>query len=174
MKKLIALILTAVFALSVIPFGAYAEDGQVQWSVYAKATEYGDPDNPPMVPGYRYTDLGIQLYINENIAAYNKTGYGTLQTTEPQDYTNGITMTALVDAFEGSASADKWICFTLWSQQGFAQGTNEYGYGWRCYIRPTASNVVIQSYMCTEKDARADLAQYQANVNVYDHEALTF
>lgn len=174
MKKIISLITAVLLFASAFCFGAFADGGQVQWSVYAKATEYGDPDNPPMVPGYRYTDLGIQLYINENIAAYKKTGYGTLQTTEPQDYTNGITMTALVDAFEDSPSADKWICFTLWSRQGFAQGTNEYGYGWRCYIRPTASNVVIQSYMCTEKDARADLVQYQANVNIYNHEALTF
>ena len=174
MKKITALLLAVILACSVFTFCASAEDGQVQWSVYAKATEYGDPDNPPMVPGYRYTDLGIQLYINENISAYKKTGYGTLQTTEPQDYTKGITMTVLVDAFEDSPSADKWICFTLWSQQGFAQGTNEDGYGWRCYIRPTATNIAIQSYMCTEKDARADLVQYQANVNIYNHEALTF
>ena len=70
MKRFTALILAVILACSVFTFCASAEDGQVQWSVYAKATEYGDPDNPPMVPGYRYTDLGIQLYINENIAAY--------------------------------------------------------------------------------------------------------
>ncbi len=174
MKKIISAILAALLLASAFTFGAVADGGQVQWSVYANAREYGDPENPPMVPGYRYTDLGIQLYINENIAAYKKTGYGTLQTTEPQDYTKGITMTVLADAFEDAPNADKWICFTLWSQQGFAQGTNEFGYGWRCYIRPSATSVVIQSYMCTEKDARADLVQYAANVNIYNHEAMTF
>ena len=172
MKKITVFVLSAVFiALS---FSALVTAADTDfWSVYAKADTYEDPENPPHIPGYKYTDLGIQLYTVENLDALGWTCYGTLQTTEPQDYTKGITMTVIADEFETNGSTDKWICFTLWDRQGFAQGTTEYGHGWRCYIRPSATSVVIQSYMCTETDARANLEQYAANVNIYDKEAMT-
>lgn len=172
MKKILSVILTAAILFTALTVFSTAADTEF-WSVYAKADTYDDPDNPPHIPGYKYTDMGIQLYTVENLDALGWTCYGTLQTTEPQDYTKGITMTVTADEFEDNAGTDKWICFTLWDRQGFAQGTTEYGHGWRCYIRPAAATVVIQSYMCTETDARANLEQYAANVNVYDGEAMT-
>lgn len=172
MKRIVSILTAALLVIAGLSFAASA-DGTEFWSVYAKADTYDDPENPPHIPGYKYTDMGIQVYTVNDLEALGWTCYGTLQTTEPQDYKKGITMTVVVDDFEDNAVTDKWICFTLWDRQGFAQGTTQYGHGWRCYVRPAASSVVIQSYMCTETDARANLEQYAANVNIYDKEALT-
>ena len=173
MKKTAAFILAVIFAALTLSCLSGVNAEADFWSVYAKADTYDDPENPPHIPGYKYTDMGVQLYTLENLSELGWTCYGTLQTTEPQDYTKGITMTVISEDFEDNAGTDKWICFTLWDRQGFAQGTTQYGHGWRCYIRPNGTSVVIQSYMCTETDARANLQQYAANVNVYDNEAMT-
>ena len=136
MKKFLSVLLVAamlVTTLVVATVSVSAVDGD--WSVYAIKSQYldGYADIMRDVPGYKYTDEGLQMIPS---TWKDSTPYATFQTTEPVNLKEGVYLEVRVDQFTYDAG-DKWFGLSIWDQQNVELGKqgDDYGYGVETLIR---------------------------------------
>lgn len=170
MKKILVLAIALVMVISVLPFTVSADDGQVDWSVFARATAYEETyDKNIIFPGYKYTTDGVQVYSpsEDVLKSEGQSAFSTIQTATPIDITNGVSMTATLQSFD-SSNADKWICFSVWTQPNLEPPFGTYGNGWFCLIRPNASGAGLESFFCTSNVAMSGTPGTSAGTTTID------
>ena len=136
MKKVFSILLAAAmlvtaFVVVAVPVSAAKGD----WSVYTSKTQTVEPEADGVVrdiPGYKYTDEGLEMIPGKN---ENATPYGTFQTTDKWKLSDGIYLQVRVDDF--TYGGDMWFCFSLWDSENIAPSKlgGEYGNGLHTTIR---------------------------------------
>ncbi|MBO4868300.1 MAG: hypothetical protein J5585_01170 [Clostridia bacterium] len=173
MKRLFAVIITAVMIMTVFVFNANAAANE--WVPYGKIHTYSDhyesEEDMPQVAGMRYTDAGVQMYTptKEQLETWGKTAYCSMQMKDKISFADGLKVVITVDEFT-QAGVDKWISFNLWTDEMPTPEAAGYGNGWLCLIRPGSKEVTFMSFL----DRASNLIHQEIyNVNIYEHEAIT-
>ncbi|MGM9644476.1 MAG: hypothetical protein ACI3X1_05255 [Eubacteriales bacterium] len=133
MKKVLSILLAAamlITAFVVVAVPVSAADGE--WSVYTIKSQYldsqKDTDMLRDIPGYEYTDEGLKMIPGKWV---DSAPYGTFQTTDTWDISDGIYLQVRVDDFSYDAG-DSWFGFSIWDTDGgveLGKQGGEYGLG---------------------------------------------
>ena len=156
MKKLIALAITAVMVLSMIPVMAIstvAADVVGDWTIYRDPEKYeveeGEAIKPD--PGYHYTEEGFTTLAPDWT---NYTPFFTAQTKEPQPLKEGFYMQVRIDeyAYGGEdGGADHWICFNIADKEGMNPGSIDFNNNWLCLVRGNGDgNATLENFLTTK------------------------
>ncbi len=161
MKKLIAFAIAAIMVLSMIPAMAFtvsADEAESNlpdpfsgfWTVYRDPDDYkADAEYYKPSPAYKYTSEGFQLTSADYT---NMTPKWTVQTSQPQDLTQGFYMQVRIDEFSykgtGDTPADEWISFSISDRPLVAHGNTVHGNNWLSLVRGAGDgNASLQSFV---------------------------
>ncbi len=182
MKKLIAFVIAAMMVLSMIPvmaFTAFADDeiklpdpDDGDWSTYRTPGDYKEGAVYKPAPGFEYTSEGFKTTAEKDLYK-NTSPWFTVQTSAPQDISQGFYMQVRVDEFSydgtlangeptGNTPQDEWISFSISDRPLVAQGSMEHSNNWFSLIRGSGNGkATVHSQITTmNTDAGAGSSPY--------------